>query len=365
MAKVPTGERTAELLLLAQAAGPGGVDLAQVREAWGVSAPTMRRVVRQLLATVDRLGLDHLGTLRRGHIDDDPHRAGRPRRPTLIWDPGTVGASPKVKRVRAEDVVRPPEPEPPQAPHPTGGSLAKAFMGEIARRPFDLAARPDASDEGRLYDDAFKQLEQGVGEGDLERLADLRRRGFWFQPAIRRHGLQEGVLDTVITAVLHRRPLEIQEYGSPSSGRPPHPLVIEPWTLVQSYDGFYILGRDERDRRGPWALHRMKGVRRLREQSFEIPDDYDPADHLGHGFGPFLGQEGRTVLFVSDREWPWLSEMEIPLETGRRQVEGGWELELATGFTFGLHRWCLWQGVRILESEGMPDAEAAEHAARA
>ena len=61
MAKVPTGERTAELLLLAQAAGSDGVDLTEVREQWGGSPATMRRVVRQLLATVDRLGLKHLG----------------------------------------------------------------------------------------------------------------------------------------------------------------------------------------------------------------------------------------------------------------------------------------------------------------
>ena len=353
MAEVPTGERTAALLLRAQAAGSDGVDLGDVRTEWGVSPVTMRRVVRQLLRVAERLKVEHLGTLTRGHVTDDPRRAGRPGRASLIWTPGRVGVRRQVREATVEArqaaPLRPP-------------SIAQAFMGAIARRPFEIACKRGDEEGPRLFDGVFGELADGLTAQDAERLTKLLRQGLWYQPALRRPGLLEAEVDEVFSAVLYRNPLEVHGYASPSSGDPPHSLQIEPWTLVQSFDGLYVHGV-ERDRRGtgPWAIHRMNGVRRIRGEHFEVPDDYDPADHFGHGFGPFIGKAGQTRLFVPDKEWRFVQEVEFPREVGRRQVAGGWEIDLDTGFTFGLHRWCLWQGVRIVNSTGMGSDVAAEH----
>ena len=49
--------------------------------------------------------------------------------------------------------------------------------------------------------------------------------------------------------------------------------------------------------------------------------------------------------------------MVIPSRESAQRVDGGWELELDTGFTHGLRLWCRWMGIRILESTGMKERD--------
>ncbi len=348
MPKTPTIERAADLLLRAQlAALPGdgqGVLLEEVRGEWNreaepgeeVSKSTLRRVVRHLIKVAGREGFERLGALSRPHVPAEPGRAGRPAWPRLLWTP----ARPLIRRVKVQ--TRGPEIE--------NVVLSQAFMGEVASAPFERAA------EG-VFTNVFGPLANSLGPGDAARLEELRTRGFWYQPAVHRR-LDPDVVNECITAVLHRNQLQIDEYRSPNREGNARAYTFEPWTLVQSYDGLYVLGQPAgsptKTRGRLLAVHRMGVAHRLRKTKFELPHDFDPEKYLGHGFGPYVGQPGRTLLFVPDDEWRFVEEMLIPSEKARRQVPGGWELELGTGFNHGLRLWCRWQGIRILESDGMP-----------
>ena len=341
MPKTPTIERAAELLLRAQLAarrgGDRGVLLEEVRREWGVSKPTLRRVVRHLMAVAAREGFERLGTLSRPHVPRDPGRAGRPASPRLVWTP----VQPISRRVLV----------PTRGPAVDNIPLSQAFMGELACAPFELAA------EG-VFANVFGPLVDGLPKRNAGQLDELRRRGHWYQPAVHRR-IDPDVANECVSAVLHRNLLEIGDYRSPNRDWAPQGYEFAPWTLVQSYDGLYVLGRPTGapPSKPPQllALHRMGAARRLRGTTQEIPENFDPATFLGHGYGPYVGQPGETLLFVPDDEWKFVQEMEVASERARRPVPGGWEVELATGFNHGLRLWCRWEGIRIVESTGMPD----------
>ena len=324
-------DKAADLLLRAQAFGRRGVPLADLQVAWAVDASTVRRVVTRLTKLVEER-YSGLGRLTRPHVAAATGKAIRGREARLIWEP----------RRTQRDIV-----------------LFQAVLTRLACLPF---ARASVG----FFDSAIAPWMGDLGHHDQHRLEEISRRGLWYQPAVRRE-LNEDVVNECTTAVIRRERLAVGEYA-PGTGGLRRDLVFEPWTLVHSYDGLYVLGRNAEPapdrRRRILAVHRMSEVRWLRGEAFDLPPDYDPAVHLGHGFGPFMGRDGTTRLLVPAREWRYVREMVIPREKERQEVELGMELLLDTGFNFGLHRWCLWQGIVILESTDMPAEERAEHELR-
>ena len=100
------------------------------------------------------------------------------------------------------------------------------------------------------------------------------------------------------------------------------------------------------------ALHRMRDVEVLRKETFVVGDGYEPEKLLGHGFGPYLGEEGTTVLFVPEKDWGFVKEVELPNREGDpREVEGGMEIVLRTRLTYGLERWCRWMSIDVVSAE--------------
>jgi len=186
---------------------------------------------------------------------------------------------------------------------------------------------------------------------DLNRLS---RTGFWYQPFGRRPHRDPDALDQVLSALLYSCVLHVGRYSSPEERA--RPLDIEPWTLVQSYDGLYVLGPDAADGCGSsprmWALHRMQDVSFLRKRRFMVSGDYDPADYLGHGYGPFVGSPGTTELFVPEREARYVLEYDLPSQLGApTRVNGGWRVVLGTGINWGIRLWARWMGIEITSED--------------
>ena len=344
MAKKPNVERAADLLLRAQLAGirGEGVRLEDVRDEWNkdakpeeeVSKATMRRVVRHLFKVAAEDGFDRLGVLSRRRAPDEAGQLGRPARGMLFWKPArqtmTRGA-PKIENL----------------------DLERVFMGELACAPLEKAAKG-------VFTDVFGPLEFSLDEDeDKDRMKSLRKQGYYYQPAARRR-FDAQIVKECIRAVIYRNVLQIAEYRSPNKAFGARSYTFEPWTLVQSHDGLYVLGRrsgGSEDSLFVLAVHRMVVARRLTDEHFRVPGNYRPSKYLGHGFGPFIGKPGTTRLFVSDEEWHHVEEMVIPSRVSAQRVDGGWEVELATGFTHGLRLWCRWMGIRILESTGMTERD--------
>jgi hypothetical protein len=321
-------------LLMAQEAGTRGVSYRHLGQHWEASARTVRRIADQAVQLAARF--EKLGSLHRPHLDAN----GRPVRglePRVVWVP----------RWTAEQVF-----------------LGQAAAVLMAAKPFEAASAD-------VVADAVESLVQGALRPDQRlRLDELRKRAFYYQPALRRK-LDDDVVNDCLFAVVRSHPIRIGTYKSPNYDTPDRNVVLEPWTLVQSYDGLYVLGRQrEPDAaqgggrgpekrwglRRPMALHRMRDVEVLVRETFVVEDGYGPEKLLGHGFGPYLGQKGKTVLFVPEQHWGFVKEIELPNQDGEpRQVEGGIEIVLKTRRTYGMERWCRWMGIEVVSEQAPLD----------
>lgn len=303
--------RAVDLLLRAQAAGPAGVSIRALASEWNVHERTVRRLAQDTIDAAARF--EAQGTLR---------KQGRGRLARLVWEPADT-----IRDVRSTE--------------------AMALLAALG--PWRALGHDDISETlERLLGEAGKTA-RTTQRRHLEQLA---RTGFWYQPFGRRPHRDPEALDQVLSALLYGCVLQVGRYRSPEERE--RSLDIEPWTLVHAYDGLYVLGpevgADEDHEPLMWALHRMEDTRFIRGQRFTVPGDFDPATYLGHGYGPFIGEPGRTELFVPEREARYVLEYELPSQIGEAErVEGGWRVVLGTRVNWGVRLWARWMGVGIAE----------------
>ncbi len=303
--------RGVDALLRAQAAGTRGVSLRRLAAEWGVHERTVRRLACVAVEAAE--SHPEVGRLL---------RVGRGREARLVWAPARL----------AREV------------HATEALALLAALG-----PWRSLGHDDISDTLERLLWAASMDTRAVRRRNLQRLSST---GFWYQPFGRRPHRDPEALDQVLSALLYSRALHVGRYSSPE--RLPRSLLLHPFTLVHAYDGLYVLGPAvERGIPGNpemWALHRMEDVHFARGQPYQVPADYDPADYLGHGYGPFLGKPGTTELFIPEDEAPYVLEYELPSQIDRPvRVDGGWLVTLDTGVTWGIRLWARWMGVEIVD----------------
>jgi hypothetical protein len=304
-----TARRATELLLRVQAASPAPVDLQPLAGEWGVSWQTVRRIV----TTVEQQAEDfhQLGRL---------VRSGRGKTARLAWVPRACRSG---RRARSTQL----------------GALLAAIG------PWRAAG---AEGVASVLQQLLQAAVADSGEGRAGVVADLLRRGFYHQPHMPRAMRDPEALDEVLSSLFWRRGLWIERYHSPR--REHHQVVIEPWTLVHALDGLYVLGPLAGEAKPwMWALHRMEGVRWQREHHVEVPADYRPEDLLGHGYGPFLGEKGETLLRVPAEHAPWVLESPLPCQQGEPEPlhDGGFRVRLGIARNYGLEMWARGMGVEI------------------
>ena len=123
------------------------------------------------------------------------------------------------------------------------------------------------------------------------------------------------LIEDLVGAVLYRRPVEL--YYRDRHGRGFHTRT-EPFTIVLYRDGLYVLGRVQEPGRGPlwrlYAVDRVDGLAVDREQTFDVPTDFDPAKHLKDGLGLWpneapaqaveLAFSPEVAIDIRERTWP-------------------------------------------------------------
>jgi hypothetical protein len=300
-------DRGVTLLLRAQAASPAPLRLADLAAEWEVSPRTVRRVVQR---AVDAAAEASTGALR---------LEGRGQGARVWWAPKGGAA-----RGRRADIP----------------SLLAAIG------PWQGDGMTDVADVLR------RLLGQAIAEaGGGAALAGGLERRVYHQPSMPRRMRDPDALDQVLTALLHQHGLAVDRYHHPR--RAPAPLVLLPWTLVRAGDGLYVVGaRPERSPRPRiWALHRMEGVARRRDLHAAPPADWDPEPALGHGYGPYLGSPGRTVVQVPAGEAPWVLESPLPAQVGPPEAlpDGSYRVVLGVAPHPGLRMWARAHGVAIAD----------------
>ena len=308
--------RATELLLRVQTVSPAPVDLHPLADEWGVSWQTVRRLVAAVEQQAE--AYTHLGRL---------VQSGRGKTARLAWVPRTRRSG----RARSSQL----------------GALLAAIG------PWRAAGAEGVAG-------VLKQLLQaavadaGPGRADLVR--DLLSRGFYHQAHMPRTMRDPEALDEVLSALFWRRGLWLERYRSPR--RQHAELLLEPWTLVHALDGLYVLGPQSGDTKPwLWALHRMEGVRWRRDHHVEVPSGYHPQDLLGHGYGPFVGKRGRTVLRVPADQAPWVLESPLPCQEGEPELleDGSFRVRLSIAHNLGLEIWARGMGVDIEEGASEPE----------
>jgi predicted DNA-binding transcriptional regulator YafY len=206
--------------------------------------------------------------------------------------------------------------------------------------------------EGSPLGDSAELLMGQLEKGFEPRLAPLVRRAqesFVYVPfGPKDYRQSEDVLDTIVQASVHRRPL-LMRYRTRTGWA--YSCRFEPWTVVLYRDALFVHGLQRGT--GPAGGVRLLAVDRVQEaeidksEHFEVPEDYDPESWFGGQLG--LWHEGgeaelvrvafseRAALTAKERMWPG--------QLGWSELEDGrWVLELEVPVTPEVMTWVLTWG---------------------
>lgn len=234
---------------------------------------------------------------------------------------------------------------------------------------------------------ATKHLEAGGGSLLSESAADVLDRveagmpstvrdyiprvtqSFHYVPfAPKDHRASEETLDALVRALIRRHPIDVDYTNTSGVQSNKH---LRPYTLVMYRDGFYLLAQvDGVERLRLYAVERMGEVHIRRDQTFAIPEDYDPSEEFGRNLGVWrtdapevrvriaFGPSAEAVL--SSRRWPGFSSL-------TPHVDGRLILELEVPITPEIKSWVLgWGSVaEVLEPAELRSLVASETAAAA
>ncbi len=303
--------RIAELIFRAQELAPRPLQLYPLAEEWDISWRSVRRVVNLALEVSNEH--DGEGVLK---------RAGRGQTSELTWVRRT---SIRRERGRNPEIV--------------------ALLAALG--PWKAMEVPDVSD---VLDRLLEDAKRSVPHERVRRIEDLARRGFYYQPFLQRKMRDPDTVDEVLSALFWRSALRVDRYCSPRGER--EDVVLDPWTLAHVHDGLYLIAprRSNPDKPRLWALHRMEGVRWVRNERVDLPRDYHPEQYLGHGYGPFFGTGGEVTLRVPPEEAPYVLESPLPHQLGdmERAKEGHLLVRVGVGWNFGIELFARAMGVEIV-----------------
>jgi predicted DNA-binding transcriptional regulator YafY len=225
------------------------------------------------------------------------------------------------------------------------------------------ATRCLTTGEGSPLGDSAEQLVTTLEKGFERRLMPLVHRvqeSFVYVPfGPKDYRSSEDVLDTIVQASVHRRPLLLRYRTRTGWAYNCH---FEPWTVVLYRDALFVHGLQRGT--GPAGGVRLLAVDRVQEaeiekgERFEVPEDYDPEVWFGGQLG--LWQQGgepelvriafseRAALTAKERVWPG--------QVGwTEQEDGHWVLELEIPVTPEVMTWVLTWGpeAEVLGPEGL------------
>ncbi len=307
--------RALDLLLRVQGAGPRGLQLRPLAEEWGISWQSVRRLV----ALVERAANEPTTAPSKGGASGRVERAGRGATARLVWVP----AAEAPKRGRQTEMV----------------ALAASLGPWRALGIDDVAAVLQRQLTGALAD---------VPASRAALMHDLLDRGFYYQPYMPRQMRDPDAVNAVLTALFYRCGLTVGRYHSPR--REAEAVRIDPWTLVQALDGMYVLGpRSGASKPAMWALHRMEDVDWQADAPVRLPVGYRPETLVGHGYGPFIGEQGEVVICVPASEVPWVLESPLQGQIGEPEPleDGAFRVRLGVKHHLGIDLWARGCGVTV------------------
>lgn len=164
------------------------------------------------------------------------------------------------------------------------------------------------------------------------------------------------LLAEVYAALVERSPVGFayERHDGTTSER-----TVEPYGLVHKRGRWYLVGRDTtRGEPRSFRLDRVRGAVMRGSGSYEIPADFDAAEHLaGEAFAIGPDPAATAVVWFSER-LRWWAERSWPHLPVRDGKDGGIEIEIEHANVEGLVSWALAFGTDV-EIVAPPEARAA------
>jgi predicted DNA-binding transcriptional regulator YafY len=194
-----------------------------------------------------------------------------------------------------------------------------------------LAGAPFAAD----LEAAFAKIREALPEKSLPYLARIQDL-FWTRPEPGKdYSRKKDVVSSVVDATLHQKQVRISYFSFHS--RRTKAYTLDPYRVVYYRGGLYLYARaHEYGEVRTFAVERIQAIEAL-DSSFEMPADFDVAEHARGAFGIATGQpedvevafDAGVASYIRERLWhesQTLEERPDGSVVVRMHVSTGWEL---------------------------------------
>ncbi|MEL6348864.1 MAG: transcriptional regulator [Myxococcota bacterium] len=189
-------------------------------------------------------------------------------------------------------------------------------------------------------DDALERLSTLAGDRSAQLAEDLERKFMAVPEHAKDHTRTAEIVDDILSALLYQNPA--RAFYARLTG-PTRQYVLHPYTLVTFRQGLYLFALDvESDKIKTYAIDRFRAFERVRNEHFELPEDYDPQALVRDAFGIIGGQVKDVVLsfrrstapYIRERIWHRSQVMEA-------DRDGGLILRMRVGISPELVNWIM------------------------
>jgi predicted DNA-binding transcriptional regulator YafY len=194
-----------------------------------------------------------------------------------------------------------------------------------------LAGAPFAAD----LEAAFAKIREALPEKSLPYLARIQDL-FWTRPEPGKdYSRKKDVVSSVVDATLHQKQVRISYFSFHS--RRTKAYTLDPYRVVYYRGGLYLYARaHEYGEVRTFAVERIEAIEVL-DSGFEMPADFDVAEHARGAFGIATGQpedvevafDAGVASYIRERLWhesQTLEERPDGSVVVRMHVSTGWEL---------------------------------------
>jgi predicted DNA-binding transcriptional regulator YafY len=194
-----------------------------------------------------------------------------------------------------------------------------------------LAGAPFAAD----LEAAFAKIREALPEKSLPYLARIQDL-FWTRPEPGKdYSRKKDVVSSLVDATLHQKQVRISYFSFHS--RRTKAYTLDPYRVVYYRGGLYLYARaHEYGEVRTFAVERIEAIEVL-DSGFEMPADFDVAEHARGAFGIATGQpedvevafDAGVASYIRERLWhesQTLEERPDGSVVVRMHVSTGWEL---------------------------------------
>lgn len=226
---------------------------------------------------------------------------------------------------------------------------SRYYLPQLDLEPDELAAL-------RLASQALLGADEEAQSGLLKLTVDAPG-GLWESPRVvwgADIAAEQPLLERFYEAVTERRPVRFDYL--PAGADEAYWRTVEPYGLVHRRGHWYVIGRDDsRADVRSFKLSRIVSEVTLLDGTYDIPESFDAASHLGEEAWAIGPDEPVTAVVRFDASIRWWAEQNMPEASAREGPDGALDVELPVANLDALVSWAIGFGEAV-EIRSPPEA---------